>query len=154
MKKLQIYRLVLAIIFFLASILSFLTVRNTVETNWKITYLIFGIVLGILALIVWYFFLREFRRGFTWDHKEKETVIANDAKKAYYYPTLDITTRGGFNFNGGNTYPDKGQIIHIHDEYGGLPLYSGFIGHTAKEVADMSDLDFQNMLHTLGIKKK
>lgn len=80
MKKLQIYRLILSIIFFFASILLFLAVINTVETSWKITYLIFGIVLGILALIVWYFFLREFRRGFTWDYKEKEIVIANDTK--------------------------------------------------------------------------
>lgn len=154
MKKLQMYRLTLAIIFFLASILSFLAVRNTVEMNWKITYLIFGIVLGILALIVWYFFLREFRHGFTWKYKEIKTSIANETNKAIYFPTLDATNRGGFDFFGGNTYPDKGQIVYIYNGHGGLPLYSGFIGHTAKEVADISDFDFQNMIHTLGIKRK
>lgn len=143
MKQVQIVRLIMSLLFYPLSVLSFFSVRNY-EGSWKCILVIIGIISGIIAICALYRYFKEFKKGFSFYDVPQEALGRPGSGKGFH-----PFERNGLLFIEGpiNRDPSVIRIFRTTDE----PIFENKVKFSLHEIKNMSESEFQKFIKEIGI---
>lgn len=144
MKQVQIVRLIMSLLFYPLSVLSFFSVRNY-EGSWKCILVIIGIISGIIAICALYSYFKEFKKGFSFYDVPQEPLGKPGSGKGFH-----PFGRNGFVFVEGPI--GKGpSVIRIYRKEPDILIFEDKVNYSLTDIKNMSESEFQKFIKEIGI---